>query len=465
MSKFDIKVTPNKMGAYLTIHKPTDNVELTIEQVKEYLNLKNITYGLIENNIKQAIENESWEEKILVSQGREVVEGKDAYVDYTFDPDPDNSPQEREDGSLDFHRLNKIQNISAEEKLAELFAPVEGEAGMDISGKVVKPKQALKAKLLRGKNTRFNEEKTQLFAEIDGIIMLRKDGTIEVSPRFNIDGDIDLSVGDIEIKGDLTIGGDIKSGFVISASGNIEIGGTIEDAQITAGGSVNVRGGFVGEGRGRIVAGGDVEIKFINHQKIEAGGNIEIFEEAKGAHLVATGSIFVKKGKGVLAGGVAKAAIAIEANTLGTMQNVNTDVIVADTTKIQEKIVARNKECQGMDQKIEEISKKMNFLMKKKKKVGLSAQDEQLFKNLDKLSADIDYTISTLRGEVKSSEETINNLRKTAYIKVIEMTYPGVTMKIAGAVKYHENEREATTFKVFNGDIIGLEEVEETAKA
>ncbi len=465
MSMFNIKVDPDKMAAYLIIQAPKDDYEVLIENVKTFLDDKNVIFGRIDDNIKIAIEKSDWDNRILIAEGKRPIQGKDGSVQYAFDPDPGNAPKEREDGSLDFHNLNKIQNISAGEKLADLIHPVEGEPGTDVFGNSAKPDKVKAAKILKGKNTQFNDDRTILSAEIDGIIMLKSDGTIEVSSKINIDGDIDLSTGDMEVKGDLVIRGDIKSGFKISASENIEIGGTIEDAQVTAGGSVNVKGGFVGEGNGFIKAGGDVTIKFINRQKIEAGGNIEIYEEAVGSRLIAADSIIANKGKGIIAGGVISAAKAIEANTLGTAQNVNTEIIVGDISKLLEKIAGRIKECEGLDEKIDGIAKKMEFLMKKKKKVGLTTQDEELFKKLDKLSADIDLTINTFRKEVKSAEETIENLKKTAFVKVIKIVYPGVTLKIAGSVKYYENEREATTFKVYNGDIIGMEEVGAAANA
>ena len=98
--------------------------------------------------------------------------------------------------------------------------------------------------------------------------------------------------------------------------------------------------------------------------------------------------------------------------------------------------------------------------------MGLKDQEEQLYRRIDKLSADIDLTVDTLRKEIKEAEAAIDILKNSAYLKVINKTYPGVTMRIAGTAKYFEYEREATTFKVFDGKIIGLEEIqEETEKA
>jgi len=464
MPKFSLNISPDKMTAYLTVEPYDDEEVITVEDIKNYLNQENVIFGHNEENIKTSVENNSWGQEILVAEGKEAVKGRDGYIKYFFDPDPGNAPKEREDGSLDFHHLNKIQNTSGDDKLAEIFPPVKGEEGMNVLGEPIKVDKVKSARLLRGKNTRYNDDKTAIISEIDGIIILRSDGTVEVSPKCSIDGDIDHSTGDIEIKGDLTIDGDIRSGFKVSASGNIDIGGTVEEATVIAGGSVTVKGGFVGEGGGLIKAGGDVFIKFINRQKVVSEGNIEIYEEARGARLSTGGTLLINKGKGILVGGEVRAATAMEVNTLGSPQNVNTLVIVADTSKLIEKIATRQKEIEGLNEKMEEISKKTSFLIKKKKKVGLNEQEEQLFRKLDKLSADIEMTIETLRKEIKEAETVIDGLKKSAYLKVANKTYPGVTMKIAGAVKFYENEREATTFKVFDGKIIGLEELQEATE-
>ncbi|UCE67869.1 MAG: DUF342 domain-containing protein [Candidatus Zixiibacteriota bacterium] len=464
MPEFRLKISPDKMAAHLTIEPHVDGAIITVEEIINYLNQQKVIFGINDKIVKTAVENKNWGQKILVAEGKEPVKGRDGYIKYFFDPDPGNAPKEKEDGSLDFHNLNKIQTICSGERLAELIPPVEGEAGTNVMGEPLKVDKVKSAILLKGKNTRYNDDKSAIVSEIDGIIILKSNGTIEVSPECVIDGDIDHSTGDIKIKGDLIIRGDVKSGFKISASGNIEIGGTVEEATVIAGESVTVKGGFVGEGGGLIKAGGDVSIKFINRQKVESEGNIEIYEEAKGTKLTTAGTLLINKGKGIFAGGEARAAAAIEVNTLGSPQNVNTLVIVADTSKFIERIATRQKEIEGLNEKTEEISKKMTLLMRKRKKVGLSDREEQLYRKINKLSADIKLTVETLRKEIKEAEAAIDGSKKSAYLKVAHKTYPGVTMRIAGAAKYYECEREATTFKVFNGKIIGLEEIEEATE-
>ena len=462
MARFNLEISTDQLAAYLCVESFSEDEKITFQDITKILAEENIVFGIKEDNIVEAVGNLSIGAKFLVAEGRPAFEGKDGYINYYFDPDPSNAPREREDGRLDFHHLNKIQNISAGEKLAEVIPAVEGQPGTNVFGKPVLPEKCESPKLAGGQNTSSNEDGTAIFSEIDGVIVLKPDHTIEVSPEVKIDGDIDHSTGDLEIKGDLYISGDVKSGFKVVASGLIEIGGTVEEAEVTAGGSVTVKGGFVGEGGGVINAGGDIFMKFITRQTAIAGGNLDIYEDARGAFLSSERTISVTKGKGIIAGGETRAVTGIEVNTLGSPQNLNTLVIVADTSPYTEKIISRQREIEGLKEKQEGMCKKTSLLTRKMKKVGLMEGETQHLNTLNKVTADIDLTIDSLRLEIKDAEKAIDHLKKTAYLKVNSRIYPGVKMKIAGTAKVHEIERDAAEFKVFNGEIIGIEDTAHT---
>ena len=458
MARFNLEISVDQMAAYLHIESCEADQKITFEEIKSLLAEKNVVFGIKEDKISEALEKPSAGDKILVAEGRPAFEGKDGNINYYFDPDPSNAPRERDDGRLDFHHLNKIQNISKGEKLAEIIPPVEGKPGMNVLGETLPPEECRDVNLIGGENTFSNEDGSIIFSKIDGVVVIKADRKIEVSPEVKIDGDIDHSTGDLEIKGDLYVSGDVKSGFKISASGLIEIGGTVEEAQVVAGGSITVKGGFVGEGGGIINAGGEVYIKFITRQKAIAGGNIEVYEEARNAFLSSAGTISVTKGKGIIVGGESRAVTAIEVNTLGAPQNITTLVVVADTSPYTEKIISRQREIEGLKEKQEGMCKKTSLLTRKMKKVGLKEDETRHLTTLNKITADIDLTIDALRLEIKEAENIIDSLKKTAYLRVNNRIFPGVTMKIAGTAKAHENERDATEFKVFNGEIIGIED-------
>ncbi len=464
MEEFILRISPDKMSAYLTIFRSSGEEPTTFEKVVKYLEENRVVFGRIDDGIRCIIEQEKYGEEFMAAQGSPVTDGVDGKLEYFFNIERKNSPRERKDGSLDFYDLNITQNVCKGDQIAKLIPATDGQNGTNVFGEPIPPVKGKPVKLLRGKNTTYDESKTFLIAEIEGVIRIRADGTIEVSPSFAVSGDIDLSTGNLDIKGDLIIKGDVKAGFKVAASGNIEVGGTIEDAQVIAGGSVVVKGGFVGEGKGLIKAGGNVFLKFVDRQNIEAGGDIEVFEEAVQSKLLAGGSILVKKGKGILVGGNARAGRLVEANILGSEQYINTEVVVADSNELCQKISTRQKACAELESGIDEVAQKMTILMRKKKKMGLSQRDEDLFRRLDKESATTEHAIETARAEIDLAERELAERRNTAYIKIYKTVYPGVSMKIAGIQKKLENERQNTTFKAYGNEILGMEEVAQMAQ-
>ena len=466
MDQFTLKIAPNKMTALLVIRPPESDNDITVERVSGFLKESGVVFGYNENSVADAIEGKKWGEEIRAAEGRPQVPGANGSVVFKFDTSPKGRPTVREDGRLDFFDLHTAQCVHAGDKLAEVVLPGDGINGMDVLGNEIPAQKGKPARIPRGKNTSFSDEsKSVLVADMDGIVKLTQSGSIEVTQSMSISGDIDLTTGNIEVVGDLAIKGDVKAGFRVSATGNIEIGGTVEDAHVIAGGSVVVKGGFLGEGNGEIKAGGDVFIKYVYRQRITAGKDIEVIEEATQAHLSAEEVIRITRGKGILVGGEASAGKAVEVRIAGNEQNTPTEIYVGARTDLVKKIEAHQKNSVIYEEKLDTVADQMSKLMVKKKKTGLSPKDEEKFRLLDKLSADIDASIQITERELAECEKEFEGLKKNAYLDVFNRIYPGVVMKITKYVKHLEKERERTRFKISGTEIIGIEDYKEAAVA
>ena len=139
--------------------------------------------------------------------------------------------------------------------------------------------------------------------------------------------DVDFSVGNISYKGAVSIKGDVNSGFNRIACGNIEIGGTVNDAKIKSEGDIKIAGGFVGTGEGKVEARGDVTIGFARNQMI-IGNNIIFSREAIDCAIYAKETIVAKGGRLSIVGGVLTAGSLIEVDVLGSAIEVPTEVEV-----------------------------------------------------------------------------------------------------------------------------------------
>lgn len=459
MDPFSLKISSNKMMANIVLFTPKDDNEITVDTIMSHIEEAGIVFGLDKTAVSDAIEGEQWGEEICVARGNFPENGNDGSVNYMFDTSPVGRPKVREDGTLNFFDLHTAQCVHAGDKLAELTDPTEGEPGTNIYGQSGAGKMGKPARIKNGKNTEFTDEKRNvLVSSIDGNVRLTPGGAIEVSQSMSISGDVDLTTGNIEVVGDLAIRGDVKAGLKVTATGNIEIGGTVEDAHVCGGGSVVVKGGFLGEGVGKIKAGLDVFIKYVYRQPVSAGRDIEIAEESTQAHLISGEVIRVLRGKGRLIGGIAEAGKAVEANIIGNEINAPTEIIVGGKSDLLKRMDTLRKNMLSFENKVDQVADQMSKLMQKKKKVGLNNQDAEKFRLLDKLSADIEASMQATETELVEHEKGLEELKKTAYVDVLKKVYPGAIIKIVGYTKNIRDEWKKTRFKVTGTEIIGIED-------
>src|SRR5437762_91037 len=73
-----------------------------------------------------------------------------------------------------------------------------------------------------------------LIAQHDGGVQ-RVGGKLTVSKLYEVDGNVDFKVGNVDFDGRVTIKGDVLPGFNVKATGDVAITGMVENASIEAG--------------------------------------------------------------------------------------------------------------------------------------------------------------------------------------------------------------------------------------
>ena len=112
-----------------------------------------------------------------------------------------------------------------------------------------------------------------------------------------IKGNIDFSTGNIESGIATIILGDVKSGFKVNVKKDIEINGTIEDAEIYAGGGIVARGEIYGRGNGKITAEGDISAQNCQKMTLISRKDIILNGRAADCKIIADGKIMIKSKK------------------------------------------------------------------------------------------------------------------------------------------------------------------------
>jgi len=328
------------------------NESLTSERLHGLLTDAGVCFGLNDGAIDQLAANPVIGEPVLVAKGESPQPGKDAQLEFLFDTVAKLEPKVDAQGRIDYKDLNFIQSAKAGQVLVRKTPTEPGTSGKSVLGKEIAPRSGRDRPIVRGANTHLAPDGLTLMASIDGTIMF-KGGSVSVQPSQNIPGSVDSSTGNINCVGSVKVYKNICSEFKVVVNGDLEVGGNVEDALIEVSGNVLVRGGFFGSGKGVIVAGGDVTLKYAENQKIRAGGTIYVGGEVLNCDLYAGDAVVVQGKVGQIAGGNVAAKHLIRVASFGNEASVVTHVHVAYDMKLMGRLREVTKELErlGGDEK------------------------------------------------------------------------------------------------------------------
>ncbi len=380
--------------------------KMTLEEIKGDFKAQSVKVDVDEAAVNSFFNNRKYCTDYEVAHGKPVVEGKDGFIEYRFDTDPLAKPKLNEDGSVDFHALSLVHACAKGQLLAVLHKEVPGQPGMNVYGDAIQPREVKRAVFKHGKDLIVSEDGTQLISGVDGHVNLIE-GTVFVSSVLELTN-VDVSTGDVEFEGNVRVAGNVATGYKLKATGDIEIRGIIEAAEVEAGGSISVAKGINGMTKGNVRAKGNVVTKYINSAKVSAGGNIQS-ELILNSEVAAGDRINVQGKKGFITGGHVRSGNEIMAKTIGSEMGVDTVIEVGIDPELKAKFAKLQKDneeyrkniarmepvLQAVAQRLQKGEKMPPEQIKKMQEasVELKKQKEQMAANnreLGQLSIDFD---------------------------------------------------------------------------
>lgn len=454
-----MKVSPDKMRAvadYFT--SPKGGLVLMVEDVMEKLAAMNITYGIKRKNIEKICHSNRPLMNIIVAEGLKPKIGEKARIEAIIKLERDKKAQLRSDGSVDYHDLGEICSAKVDQELYRKIPPNSGTPGYDVFGKEIPGPLGRDFELIPGKGTSLDEKDPNLVrSTVEGEVMIQR-GVIMVSGIHKIDGDVDFSTGNINFNGSIIINGTVKTGFKVSAEGNIEISGNVEDAVIEGGNDVIIHGGFTGTGEGVIKAKQDVMVKFVENQRIEADRDITINGEVYHATLCAGRSIYARGRKGIIVGGSSEAAFSIEAMNFGSTAGTPTLISIGIDPQVAHKMKALEDEIEKMLKSQKKIRQNLVLLyrMKIDNNNTLPPDKVELLEKLEKAKKSIQKTIESLEKEYEKTEEIKTEFEKV-YAIASKKVFPKVTVSFGRQWISVAEYYGPSLYKMLGSDIIRIE--------
>lgn len=356
----EVRVSEDLMFVYLDIYpsvgnNPIPTLEDIVEKITKLGVVTNIDRELIDQKLNEVKTNKRKFLDLCVSAGIMPIDGLDGRLENCT-----NKKDKFENLNFsEFHKVNPVISVKDGEIIAIIHPPTEGESGSTVFGNKVEPIPGKEYSFKLGINTKYSEEdNTKIIAKNDGFLKL-SDSAISITETFTVHGDIDFKSGNIVSKGSLKVLGNVNNGFTLQLTKDIEIGGYVGDATVEAGQNLLIRGGFLGKGKGVIKAEGDINVKFVENQKVYTRGSLVLGKEALNAQLYVKNRIHTKGTKAVIVGGHAIAGDSIEVYSIGSSTESETIVEVGFDYRKRNSILD-NKETQiKLRQALEEVDKKI----------------------------------------------------------------------------------------------------------
>jgi hypothetical protein len=373
---FELIVSPDRMSAQLTVTPPRGGIPVTEEQVRAALAARGIVSGIHDEMLTSAVIHMT-SEPVLIAEGRLPQPGKPTHFESLIEALKKRQNEDDENAHIDYRDMGNLTLVAPNDPLMRRIPATPGEPGEDVLGTPIEPDPISDlpfAANLAGVSA-DPEDPCLLLAAIAGVPRVVNNGVV-VNALNEIES-VDLNSGNIDFQGTLRVRGDVTMGMKVKVTGDLVVNGTIEAAEVHAGGNITVNGGIIGmadtiahDGQeqsrvARITCGGTVKARFVSNAHVDAGKNVAIEREVRQCEIFAGESVLVGPPgtlNGVITGGRVHALKSVQSGSIGSMSAPPTEICVGLDPRAQNKRAALAAERHDLVDKQEKLEKLVLFL-------------------------------------------------------------------------------------------------------
>ncbi len=211
--------------------------EVIVSEVKEMGVVAPIDMEAIQSALAEASGN-----PVVIARGTPPTPGQDGYVE-TFFQNTTEAVLTEWNGRVDYRERLQIPMVKQGEALGVIHKAEQGQPGRDVFGAEVPPPPAREVVVITRRNVAIHEN-GQAIALKAGRPSLtgEKIKYFEVQTVYIVNGDVDLSVGNVYFNGDIVIKGDVKETMRVETTGNIYVYGNAYNASLVSAQNIYIRG-------------------------------------------------------------------------------------------------------------------------------------------------------------------------------------------------------------------------------
>ncbi len=450
-----VVLSEDKLQAYLQFNNMDPNFSCTVSQLEQLLKSHMIEFGIKLEVLVQFSANpkDYFYNKVLVASGIKPVDGEDGYINYKYELDAKTlKPAELEDGTVDYKEVISLNNVRKGQLIAERILVKEGTIGKAVTGEVLIPRKGKDERFKIGKNVITDAEKKALYAAIDGIIAKTDRDKINVFPIYEVNGDVDYNIGNIDFVGSVVIRGSVLTGFRIKAAGDIRVTGGVEGADLEAAGSIDISAGILGHNKGLIKAGVNIRTSFIQDANVEAGVEVHVTQSIMHSHIKAGKNVICKGSKGLIVGGIIQAGERVNARTIGNTMSTTTVVEVGVLPELRNELIQLRVQLKASVESLDKTNKALYLLDQLASAGKLNEEKLELRTRLNltkKQSIDEQLEMKERILEIEKSLEDSDK----AKVEVISVVYGGTKVVIGRYTRFVKDPVSRVTFRILDGDV------------
>lgn len=453
----ELVLSPDRMQADLIIHAEYGQIGITEDEIRQFLQSQRVEFGILDHVIEQICDDPKRyvNQPQPIADGMPPVPGTDGRVEFTFQSlmEDEPKPKEMDDGRVDYYNIVNIPNVVRGQLLARKVPPTPGIDGCDITGAAVVAKNGKEVIIKPGKNVVLNEDKTLLYSAIDGQVSFSEDQKINVFPVFEVKGDVDFSVGNIDFVGTVVVRGNVPTGFRIKASGDIRILGSVEGADLEATGSIEIKSGIVAQDKGSVVAGNTIKTSFIQNGNVTAQGDVIVSQSIMFSNVRAGKSIVCRGPKGFIIGGTLQAGEKIVARVFGNASATPTVLEVGAKPELRNELAAIQRELQVLHENMRKADQGLNVLNQLMQATGDLTPDKRALQiKLTNTRLTMEKDIKKMDGRRQEIEKLIEG-DSPAAVEILSIMYPGIKLVFGRMVRFIKQEFSRTRFVMIDGEI------------
>ena len=452
-AKIEVDISDDELKAFIRVTPPLDDRDWpTVDELKRALEEAGVEYGIDEGALEEIAREHVEDEWVLVAKGNPPKDGEDAQIVLKVELGRP-KPKEADADRVDMRELGAVVNVLHGQELAEKIPLKQGEDGTSVKGKPLKARQGKDRQLPKGKNTEVSDDGLHLLAAMDGHVSIRE-GKIDVLPVYEIKGDVDYSVGNVDFVGTVIVRGTVREGFVVMASGDIQVDGAVEGAKLKSGGSIVVKGGVSGMGKGELSAQGDIIVRYAEQATLRSGSNVVAERALLHSLVYARSEVQVSSGKkGTIAGGKIYAGSEVVCDELGSKMETRTEVQVGTSPELIEEKRAKEGDFAESLNKLQEVEKNLEYLKKLEEMGMLDEEKRGMLVALTRAKFQLRAHVESLQKQLAEIEATLYEFKGRARVRVKGYCYPGVVVSIKGVSYVVKDTLQFVSFVYDEGEV------------